>query len=78
MSEPTLNTKASLQVLRQTYTDKVLKTIIPKNTDLRDAHFNKSDIFSVNPHSKAAQAYDKLIREVFVPELNDEAQQKHE
>src|SRR3712207_5717531 len=74
MSEPTLNTKASLQVLRQTYTNKVLSTVIPKNTDLRDAHFNKSDIFSINPHSKAAQAYDKLIREVFMPELNNEAQ----
>ena len=29
MSEPTINTSASLQILRQTYTGKVLKTIIP-------------------------------------------------
>src|SRR3954464_7213516 len=39
MSEPTINTSASLQILRQTYTDKVLKTVIPRNTDLKDAHF---------------------------------------
>jgi chromosome partitioning protein len=67
MSEPTINTSASLQILRQTYTEKVLKTVIPRNTDLRDAHFQKQDIFSFNPPAKAALAYDKLIREVFLP-----------
>jgi chromosome partitioning protein len=65
MSEPTINTSASLQVLRQTYTDKVLKTVIPRNTDLKDAHFQKQDIFSFNARAKAALAYDKLIREIF-------------
>jgi chromosome partitioning protein len=35
MSEPTINASTSLQVLRQTYTQKVLKTVIPRNTDLR-------------------------------------------
>jgi chromosome partitioning protein len=68
MSEPTINTSASLQILRQTYTEKVLKTVIPRNTDLRDAHFQKQDIYQFNPHAKAALAYDKLIREVFLPE----------
>jgi chromosome partitioning protein len=68
MSEPTINTSASLQIIRQTYTEKVLKTVIPRNTDLRDAHFQKQDIFSFSPHAKAALAYDKLIREVFLPE----------
>lgn len=67
MSEPTINTAASLQILRQTYTEQVLKTVIPKNTELRDANFQKQDIFSFNPHAKAALAYDKLIREVFLP-----------
>jgi chromosome partitioning protein len=61
MSEPTINTSTSLQILRQTYTSKVLNTVIPRNTDLRDAHFNKTDIFTFAKHSKAAQAYDKLI-----------------
>jgi len=65
MSDPTINTSTSLQILRQTYTDKVLKTIIPRNTDLRDAHFNRKDIFSFNPNAKAAQAYSKLIHELF-------------
>jgi chromosome partitioning protein len=68
MSEPTINTSASLQILRQTYTEQVLKTVIPRNTDLRDAHFEKQDIFSFNPRAKAALAYDKLIREVFLSE----------
>lgn len=70
MSEPTINTSASLQILRQTYTEKVLKTVIPRNTDLRDAHFQKQDIFSFNSRAKAALAYEKLIRELFLPEHN--------
>jgi chromosome partitioning protein len=65
MSDPTINTSTSLQILRQTYTDKVLKTIIPRNTELRDAHFQKQDIFSFNPHAKAALAYNKLLNELF-------------
>ncbi len=65
MSDPTINTSTSLQILRQTYTDKVLKTIIPRNTDLRDAHFSKQDIFAFNPQAKAALAYNKLIHELF-------------
>jgi len=68
MSEPTINAKISLQILRQTYTDKVLQTVIPRNTDLRDAHFQQMDIFTFSPHAKAAFAYDKLIREVFLPD----------
>ena len=65
MSDPTINTSTSLQILRQTYTDKVLKTVIPRNTDLRDAHFSRKDIFSYNPNAKAALAYNKLIHELF-------------
>lgn len=34
MGGPTINTSVSLQVLWQTYTDQVLKTVIPRNTDL--------------------------------------------
>lgn len=71
MSEPTINSSTSLQILRQTYTEQVLKTAIPRNTDLRDAHFQKTDIFTFNPRAKAALAYDKLIREVFLPEARD-------
>lgn len=64
MSEPTINTRTSLQILRQTYTDHVFKTVIPRNTDIRDAHFNKEDIFAFNAKAKAAQAYQKLIAEL--------------
>ncbi len=65
MSDPTINSKVSLKLLRQTYTNDVLKTVIPRNTDLRDAHFNKQDIFAYNPRSKGATAYNKLIQEMF-------------
>lgn len=66
MSDPTINTSTSLQVMRQTYTDQVIKTVIPRNTDIRDAHFNKQDIFSFNAQSKSALAYEKLIQELFL------------
>src|SRR4051794_5362051 len=65
MSDPTVNSKTSLQVLRQTYTGLVFNTIIPRNTDLRDAHFNRTDVFSYNPNAASAQAYNKLIEEYF-------------
>src|SRR4051794_38208165 len=65
MSEATVASKTSLQVLRQTYTDLVLKTIIPRNTDMRDAHMNRQDIFGYNATASAANAYTKLIREMF-------------
>ena len=68
MSDPTINSRTSLRVLRQTYTDQVFKTVIPRNTDIRDAHFSKRDIFSYNPQSKSAHAYDKLISELFYEE----------
>ena len=64
MSDPTLNSKTSLQILRQTYTSSLFNTVIPRNTDLRDAHFNKQDIFTFNAKSPAAQAYEKFIREL--------------
>ncbi len=65
MSDPTINSETSLRLLRQTYTSQVLTTVIPRNTDVRDAHLNKQDIFSFNPHAKAAHAYDRLISELF-------------
>ncbi|MDP9358089.1 MAG: ParA family protein [Chloroflexota bacterium] len=65
MSEPTNNSSTSLKILRQTYTDDVLNTVIPKNVDLREAHFNQQDIFAYNPSAKAAHAYANLIKELF-------------
>ncbi len=65
MSDSTRNSGVSLQILRQTYTGKVFNTIIPRNTDLRDAHMNQKDIFSYSPTSNAAQAYTRLLDEMF-------------
>ena len=65
MSDPTINASTSLQILRQTYRDVVLKTVIPRNVDIRDAHLNKQDIFTFSPNSKAALAYQKLLVELF-------------
>jgi chromosome partitioning protein len=65
MSEPTINSANSLKILRQTYTDDVLNTVIPKNVDIREAHFKQQDIFAYNPSSKSAHAYDNLIKELY-------------
>ena len=65
MSEPTNNSATSLKILRQTYTGDVLNTVIPKNVDLREAHFSQQDIFAYNPAAKAAHAYNNLIKELF-------------
>ena len=65
-ADPTVNSRASLQILRQTYTDRVLRTIIPRNVALKDATFNKQDIFAYDPNAKGALAYRKLIKELFI------------
>src|SRR6266849_2133670 len=65
MSDPTINTSNSLNILREMYSTDLLETIIPRNTDLRDAHFNKQDIFGFNPHAKGAVSYEKLMQELF-------------
>lgn len=65
MSDPTINAKTSLQVLRQTYTGKVFNSVIPRNTDIRDALFEHKDIFTYNKDAPSAQAYKKLAIELF-------------
>jgi len=65
-ADPTVNSRTSLQILRQTYTKDVLQTIIPKNVDLKDSSFNKTDIFDYNSKAKGAMAYRKLIQELFL------------
>ena len=65
-SDTTVNSRTSLQVLRQTYTDKVVKTVIPRNVDLKDASFNRKDIYSWNPNAKGSLAFQKLIKELFL------------
>lgn len=65
MSDPTINSKTSLEILRKTYNGSVFNAVIPRNTDLRDAHFNRQDVFTFNSKSSAARAYSKLITELF-------------
>ncbi len=65
MSDPTMNTGNSLNILRQMYSEQLLQTIIPRNTDLRDAHFKKQDIFAYNPSAKGSLAYARLIEELY-------------
>lgn len=65
MSDPTAGTVNSLALLRQAYGDYLLQTIIPRNTDVRDAHFSKQDIFGYNPMAKGALAYARLIEELY-------------
>lgn len=64
MSDPTVNSKISIETLRTAYPELLLKTTIPKNTDIRDAHFRQQDIFYFSPHSKSAEAYWRLIDEL--------------
>lgn len=65
MSDPTINTASSLTVLRKLYAGQLLHTIIPRNTDIRDAHFNKQDIYTYSPQSKGAVAYARLVEELY-------------
>ena len=65
MSDPTVNTATSLRLLRGAYADFVLRTIIPRNVDLKDASMNKQDIFAYSPNSKAGLAYKRLVEELF-------------
>ncbi len=64
-SDSTINSRESLKLLRQAYRGDVCKTIIPRATALKNASFNKEDIFSHEPDSKAANAYKMLIEELF-------------
>lgn len=64
MSDSTINSRTSLQIMRQSYTHQVFNTIIPRNTDIRDAHFNKTDIFDYNPNALSAKAYQSLLEEI--------------
>lgn len=65
MSDPTNVSIESLKLLRQAYTGQVFKTVIPRNTDIRDAHLNREVIHKYNPQSKSAIAYQKFVEELY-------------
>ncbi|HEX8761666.1 MAG TPA: hypothetical protein VF734_17220, partial [Pseudonocardiaceae bacterium] len=52
MADPTVNTATSLKILRQTYTKQVFNTAIPRNVDIRDAHFTRNISFRLTPALK--------------------------
>lgn len=52
ISEPTVNTKTSLQILRQTYAGKVFNAVMPRNVEIKDAHFNRKTSSRSTPMRK--------------------------
>lgn len=65
IADNTTLSKVSLRVLRQTYPEYVLTNIIPRNVDAKEAFANHQDIFSYAPHSISAEAYARVIKEVY-------------
>lgn len=65
MADNTINSKTSLKILRQAYPEYTLTNIVPRNVDLKDASMNRQDIFAYNSKSIGAEAYDRVIEEVF-------------
>jgi len=65
MADNTTNSRVSLKILRQTYPEYTLNNIIPKNVDARDASTAKVDIFTYNSKAVAAEAYQRVIEEVY-------------
>jgi hypothetical protein len=57
MADPAVNTATSLKILRQTYTKQVFNTAIPRNVDIRDAHFTRNICTSITNELKGASLY---------------------
>ncbi|MGB1249337.1 MAG: ParA family protein [Candidatus Promineifilaceae bacterium] len=66
MSDSTNACKVSLEMMRSAYGDLVFRTAIPRNTALREAHFNHTDIFDYRPNATSSKAYKRFIEEVFL------------
>ena len=64
LADPFSITRDTLERIRKLYPDMLFQTIIPKNNDLQKAVGRASSIFEVAPHSKGADAYQKLIEEL--------------
>ena len=65
-ADSTVNSRTSLKILRETFGDQVFSSIIPRNVALKNASFNKQDIYAFDPNCKGAKSYTRLIEEVFV------------
>jgi chromosome partitioning protein len=55
MNDSTVASKTSLQLLRQTYTHAVFRTVVPRNTDIRNATLARQDIYTYNEKAPVAQ-----------------------
>lgn len=66
MSDNTNACKISLSMMRNTYGERVFSTAIPRNTTLREAHFQHTDIFDYDPKAISAIAYQQFIEEAFL------------
>jgi chromosome partitioning protein len=64
LADPYSITRDTLARIRKLYPDQFLTSIIPKNNDLQKAVGRASSIFEVAPHSKGAEAYQKLMEEL--------------
>src|SRR5512132_87163 len=60
LSDNTNATTASLQLLRQTYPNKVFRPIIPRNTDIKEAQLSKKDMFIFNSKANALRSENKI------------------
>ena len=65
-SDQTIATTESVTMLKQMYPELILPIIIPRNTDVKNAHYRKEDIFTYNNRAPAATAYDSLVKELFL------------
>ena len=68
MSDPTINSRTSLKLLRQAYPDQVLDTVIPRNVRLAEAPSFGKPILLYDIRSKGAEAYLSLTREILTHE----------
>lgn len=65
-SDQTVATTESVAMLKQMYPELILPIIIPRNTDIKNAHYRKEDIFTYNSKASAAIAYESLVKELFL------------
>lgn len=65
-SDQTIATTETVNMLKQMYSDLFLPIVIPRNTDIKNAHYRKEDIFTYNAKANAAIAYERLVEELFL------------
>ena len=64
VEEQTVAAREIKAVLEQTYGNRLLKTIIPKNVRVSEANTNQQSVLTYAPQSKGAQSYLQLVEEL--------------